>query len=230
MSIAITGGFRPEDLAKVKNLPKQIRFAQVSALTKTAKDVQVQIQNAIPRTFRVRTDWTSERRKTGIRVRAAKKADQIPTATVSTAANWLWVHESGTPKTAHPGSGKPVKGAPIKGREKLGGGGFVAVPSSSVPRDARGIIASRNRPKNFRRSFVMLTKRGPVVAERVRSAKQGATRRGPLNEQGLVVFGFEKSVKIEKRSTFFEPGLRAAQARYATNYNRALDDAIRTAK
>ena len=127
------------------NLEKQFRFALASTLTAVAKEAQKEVVKAIDNrqggAFTVRNNWTAQSNKFGVKVQPATKTDL--SATVGTAADWLIPHEEGEDKT------------PTKGKH-------IAVPTKRVRRTKRDIISRAQRPRNLKRSFIVLRKDGDL--------------------------------------------------------------------
>jgi hypothetical protein len=179
---------------------KQLDFGTALGLTKTAQQGQQAVLGALRGTFTLRGSWFNPSNKFGIRVKPATKSDL--SAEVRTNADWLIVHEEGTDKKARSGN--------------------VAVPTEQVRRNKRFIIPRGQRPKGLgSKAFVLQTKHGPVLAQRITRGKR----------KGLIVlYGLEKSVHIKKQSTFHEPIQKVVDRRLGTNIAEGIQKALATAK
>lgn len=179
---------------------KQVNFGTAVGLTKTAKEGQSAVVGAIKGTFTTRGTWFNQNMRHGIKITPAKK-DKLQ-AEVKTLADWLEPHETGTDKHAR--------------------GGRVAVPTDQVRRNKRLIIPRGQRPKGLAaKAFVLQTKRGPVLAQRLMKGKR----------KGLIVlYGLEKTVKIKKNSTFYEPLEKVVKRRLHDNIRDGIKFALATMK
>ncbi len=205
---------RPPSAAKID---KNLRFGIAKGLTKTAKEGQSAVLGALPGTFTLRGNWTKPSNKFGIRIRPAKPADL--SAEVKTAADWLEIHEKGGTKKARSGR--------------------LAIPTENVRRNKRDIITRSNRPAALRgkKTFVLKTSRGDVLYQR---RKTGIRYQGPLRSGGVTrrlkktgselvaLYNFEPSVRIRKRSTFYEPIGKVVQRRGRRNIEEGMRSAIAT--
>lgn len=179
-------------LPSADKLYKNVQFGTAMGLTKTAKDGQAASVDAIKGTFTVRGNWWQQNMRHGIKIKPARPTDM--TAEVKTAADWLEPHETGKDKQAR--------------------GGDVAVPTDQIRRNKRMIIPRGQRPRGLgAKVFKLMTKRGEVLAQRM--------QRGP--RKGIVIlYGLERSVKIRKQSTFYEPIGKAVKR----NINKNIADGI----
>lgn len=177
---------------------QNINFGTAMGLTKTAKEGQAAVKGALKATFTLRGSWYEASNKFGIRIKPAKRDDL--SAEVRTNADWLEPHETGKDKTAR--------------------GGSVAVPTDQVRRNKRAIIPRAQRPKGLTgKAFKLMTRRGPVLAQRMKSGKR----------KGLVIlYGLEQRVKIRKQSTFYEPIKKVVDRRVVRNVRDGIDTALKT--
>lgn len=184
----------------VDRCKKNIKFGEVVGLTRTAKKAQAAVVDDLKSTFTLRGSWWMQANRFGIKIIPATK--DKPEAAVVTRADWLELHETGGDK---------------KGR----GGHRIAVPSKEVRRNKRQIIQKGQRPRNLKNTFVIETKKGPVLAQRL--------KRGP--RKGLVIlYGLEDSVPIKKESTFYEPIKDTVRKHLTEEIRRGIDYAFRTSK
>lgn len=178
---------------------RQIDFGTAVGLTKTAKQAQDAVVSSLKSTFTLRGNWFEQRNKFGIKITPARK-DKLQ-AEVKTAADWLEAHEEGTDKT---------------------GQGRLAIPTDQVRRNKRMIIPRGQRPKGLAsKAFILETKKGPVLAQRLMKGKR----------KGLIIlYGLEKTVKIKKRSTFHEPIQKVVKSNLKDNIRTGIAMAFATAK
>jgi hypothetical protein len=134
---------------------RNIQFGTAVGLTKTAKDGQAAALGALKGTFTLRNRW-AEIGPYAIKIKAATRDDLQ--AVVGTAADWLQIHEDGGIKHAK--------------------GGRLAIPTENVRRNKRLIIPRNQRPKGLAgKAFVLMTKKGPVLAQRIsRGKRKGSDR------------------------------------------------------
>jgi hypothetical protein len=205
---------KPPSAAKIG---RNLDFGVALGLTDTAKEGQKASVGALKGTFTLRGGWWQQQNKFGIKVKAAKKTDLA--AEVGTRADWLEPHETGKTKTAR-------------------GGGNVAIPLEGIRRKgSTQKIAKRLKPRNLKRTFVIKTKSGPVLFQRVTNyAKhQGPTMKGKVTRRRTrmgtdirPVYAFERSVRIRKQSTFYEPIRKVVNRRLDTNIARGVRRAFAT--
>jgi hypothetical protein len=182
-----------------QNIVKQIEFGTAVGLTQTAKDGQKASQDALRGTFIIRNKWP-EIGPYAIKIKPATKNDLA--SEVRTAADWLVAHETGEDKKAKSGD--------------------VAVPTDQVRRNKRLIIPRGQRPRGLGdKVFVLKTKHGPVLAQRISRGKR----------KGLIVlYGLEKSVRIRKQSTFYAPIQAVVKRNLDRNIKAGIERALATAK
>ncbi len=183
------------DFAKVM---RNIDFGTATGLTKTAKQGQAAVVDSLKDTFTLRGRWFEQNMRHGTKITPARK-DKLQ-AEVKTAADWLEPHETGSDKTP-------------RGRN-------LAVPTEAVRRTKRMIIPRGQRPKGLAgKAFVLETKHGPVLAQRlVRGKRKGL----------IILYGLEPRVKIRKRSTFYTPVERTVSRHLKENIRNGIANALRT--
>ena len=180
---------RPPSAAEIY---KQTMFGTALGLTNTAKDGQKAVVEELKKTFTLRGTWYQQNMRHGIKVVPATKARLE--AVIGTNADWLEPHETGRDKTAR--------------------GGNVAVPTENVRRNKRMIIPRGQRPRGLgAKVFVLQTKNGPVLAQRISRGKNAGIR---------ILYGLERSVRIRKQSTFYAPIDRVVRR----NLNRNVAEGI----
>lgn len=180
---------------------KNINFGIARGLTKTAKEGQSAVVDALKGAFTLRGTWFQQSNKFGIKVKPAKPNDLQ--AAVWTMADWLEPHETG--------------------KDKQGSGHRIAVPQWAIRR--RGSTMKITSAKKARRllaagkAFLLQTHRGEVIA----------TQKGRGDDKRLVVlYGLESRVRIKKRSTFYEPIQKVVLRNCARNINASMADALNT--
>lgn len=119
---------------------------------------------------------------------------------VKTAADWLALHEAGGTKTPD--------------------GRHIAIPTGLVRRTKRQVIARAQRPRNLKRAFLVEGRGGPVLVQR--------TTKKPYPIVPL--YGLERSAKVRKQSTVFEPTFLVVTRRFGEIFYRQLKRALETAK
>lgn len=179
---------------------RNVKYGVAVGLTKTAKDAQKTVQDTIKGTFTVRSNWTAQSGKYGIRTKPATREDLK--AEVRTNADWLLKHEEG-------GIHKPA-------RSKV-----LAIPTENIRKTPMQKIAKRMRPRNLLRTFVIDTAKGPVLFQRKFKGKRSKI---------AAVYGLEREVKIKKNSVFYEPAEKAVKRRIHTHIRREVATALATAR
>ena len=190
----------------INNIPsaaeimKQVNFGTAKGLTETAKQGQAAVVGALKGTFTLRGTWFNQNMRHGIKITPARK-DKLQ-AEVKTLADWLEPHETGKDKTAQ--------------------GGRVAVPTDQIRRNKRMIIPKAQRPRGLAgKAFVLQTKHGPVLAQRITRGKR----------KGLIIlYGLEQKVRIRKQSTFYEPIKKVVSRRLKDNIRDGIRHAFATAR
>jgi hypothetical protein len=148
--------------------------------------------------FTLRGTWFQPNNKFGIKIKPATKDDL--SAEVRTMADWLKIHEDGGIK--HAASGR------------------LAVPTDNVRRNKRFIIPRNQRPKGLAgKAFVLMTKKGPVLAQRISRGKR----------KGLIVlYGLESSARIKKQPTFHDPIQKVVDHSLTKNIEAGIQNALDT--
>lgn len=189
-----------KDLIPAAEINKQITFGSALGLTNTAKEGQTAVQKSLGDTFTLRGNWFAQSSKFGIRVKPAKK-DNLK-AEVTTAADWLKIHETGGIKAGQ-------------------GGHRLAIPTDNVRRNKRLIIPRAQRPKALKdkRTFVLQTKNGAVLFQRKGKGK---------NSKIVALYNLEPKARIPKRSTFFEPIREVVRKRLSVNIRDGIRKAFAT--
>ncbi len=181
---------------------RNLNFGHALGLTQTAKEGQSAVKSSLKNTFIIRNKWP-DIGPFSIKIKPATRSDLQ--SEVFTNAYWLEHHETGRDR---------------RGR----GGGRLAVPTENVRRNKRQIIFRSQRPQALRsggKSFVLRTKRGPVIFQRV-----GRGKRKKLS----ALYGLEDSVKIRKRSTFYDPINKVVRRRLTANIVAGVRRALATIK
>jgi len=186
------------NLPSAEKIMKNIDFGTAKGLTKTAKQGQSAVVDALQSNFTLRGTWFNQNMRHGIKITPARK-DKLQSS-VHTLADWLEPHETGKDKTPR--------------------GGNLAVPTDQVRRNKRSIIPKGQRPRGLAaKAFVLQTKKGPVLAQRLIKGKR----------KGLIIlYGLEPQVKIKKRPTFRVPIEKVVKSNLKSNIAEGINDAIRT--
>lgn len=196
MNIHVKTVERPPAAEKIV---KNLNFGIARGLTRTAKDGQSAVLGALRGTFTLRGTWFNQNMRHGIKIKPAKPNDLV--SEVRTLADWLEPHETGKDKAAFKGT-------------------HVVVPTDQVRRNKRLVIPRGQRPLGLgSKAFVLQTKKGPVLAQRITRGK----RKGII-----ILYGLEKKVKIRKQSTFYEPIEKAVKRRGQKYIEDSIADALRT--
>lgn len=177
---------------------KNINFGLARGLTRTAKDGQSAVLRSLHGNFQIRNRWP-EIGPLSIQVKSATPRDL--SAEVRSRADFLLPHEEGKAKTAQTGR-------------------HVVVPTHHVRRNKRMIIPRGQRPRGLGgKAFILETKNGPVLAQRITRGK----RKGVI-----ILYGMEQKVRIKKVSTFYEPLEKVVSRRGRRHLNDSVQDALRT--
>jgi hypothetical protein len=187
-------------VGKIRNLPKQIRYATAVALTRSAEHAQESILSRTRDVFTIRKNWLTPGYMYGINRKTAR-ADDL-NAEVYTRAPWMLLQEEGG----------------IKLPKKQ----YLAVPQEGVRRTKKDLIPSSEKPKALKRSFIIwTTKSGPMLFKRVNRGKGSKIK--PM-------YAFERSAKIEGRWQFVRTGIATVKQVYAKIFAAAIKNALETAR
>jgi hypothetical protein len=179
-------------------LYKNILFGTAVGLTNTAQEGQTAVVSSLKATFTLRTTWFEKNNKFGIKTKPATKDDL--SSQVRTMADWLQIHEDGGLKKARDGR--------------------LAIPTDEVRRNKRLIIPRNLRPKGLAgKVFILQTKKGPVLAQRISRGK----RKGVV-----ILYGLEGSARIRKQSTFYEPLKKVVERQLNKNIEAGIQKALDT--
>lgn len=187
---------RPPAAAKIA---KNIDFGTARGLTRLAKDGQSAVLGALKGNFTLRGSWFQQQNRFGIKIKPATPRDL--SSEVRTRADWIEPHETGKDKGA-------VKGT------------HVVVPTDQVRRNKRMIIPRNQRPPGLGgKAFVLQTKKGPVLAQRITRGKR----------KGLIVlYGLERKVRIKKVDVFEKPIEKVVRRRGERYIGESIEQALRT--
>jgi hypothetical protein len=187
------------DVRGLLRLDDQLLYAAAVALTKTTKQSQAKVIDAIRRTFTTRGSWYLPGSRFGIRITPAAK--ERLESTLKTAADWLIPHETGEDKTAQ-------------------GGGLLAIPlvGPGKPRPTWGsTVRADLKPRALGdKGVVLQTRNGPVLFYR-------------QDRRLVAFYGLERRARIRKRSTVIEPTVRTFGKQFGPNFATAVAEALRTA-
>lgn len=187
-------------IGKIRNLPKQLRYATAVTLTRSAEHAQGSILSRTRDVFTIRKNWLTPGYMFGINRKTAR-ADDL-SAEVYTRAPWMLLQEEGG----------------IKLPKKQ----YLAVPQEGVRRTKKDLIPASEKPRALKRSFIIWkTKSGPILFKRVGRGKSSTIK--PM-------YAFERSAKIEERWQFVRTGIATVKKVYGKIFASALKDALETAK
>ena len=183
---------------KVKKYPNfrrintKVKFGIKQGLDDLAEGSQQSIMKSITHSFTIRSPWWKHTNKMGIKRKKATTRNLQ--SIVQTRADWLQHHERGAIRSA------------TKGRSNR------AIPKK-VNRLGSGKIGKAQRPKNLKRSFKVKTKRGFAIIQRLYKGKRSKT---------VLKYLLRPRVRIRKKSTFFEPGIKHVRRNVKRTMQRAL--------
>lgn len=182
-----------------KDILRNLNFGHAVGLTKTAKEGQEAVKAEQKQRFTIRNKW-QDFGPFAIRIKPATR-DNLK-AEIGTAADFLLAHE--------------------EGRDKTPRGANIAIPTDQVRRNKKLIIPKGQRPKGLgAKVFVLQTKKGPVLAQRIKKGKR----------KGLIVlYGLEKKARIKKTETFYPVIRKVVERRMEANIKREVAKALAAMK
>lgn len=196
MSLEVETTVDGPDVAAVLSMDRQIPFAAASTATAVAKEAQQEAIDEIQDAFITRSPWYLPTNFFGVHFTPATVDN--PRSQVHTNAYWLKDHETGGLRTPSEGD-------------------FLAVPTEAIQPNRAQAIPQDKRPKNLAKAFVLNTRRGPKLFDRI-------------NGQLQAVYNLVRNVRVEKRSTIVEPTIRVVDKQFAPTFYTKLLEALRTAK
>lgn len=187
-------------IAKIRNFPKQLRYATAVTLSRSAEHAQESILSRTRDVFTIRKNWLTPGYMFGINRKMAR-ADDL-NAEVYTRAPWMLFQEEG--------------GIKLPKKE------YLAVPQEGVRRTKKDLIPASEKPRALKRSFIIWkTKSGPMLFKRVGRGKASTIK--PM-------YAFERSAKVAPRWQFVLTGIATVKKVYGKIFASALKDALETAK
>jgi hypothetical protein len=186
---------------------KQVRYATMVALTRTANDAQQAVIGEIPKRFNVTKKWWLPRQPTGIKRKIAKKDDLK--SIVFTDAYFLPLQEEGGIKTGYKGHGLliPTKHTPRYGR-KSGG--------------ARRLLAGKRVLRQGGKAHG-----SPIFA--MDSGKKGCFRReGKKRLPIQLIYNYRESAPIKPRLGFEETIRKVVLKQFDKHFSEMLMAALRS--
>ena len=109
-----------------------------------------------------------------------------------------------------------------EGTTKIPYGRYLAIPTSNVKRGPRGAVPARQKPAALKRSFVVTTRQGqPILLQR--------TGKGPASTT-KAMYMLETRAKTRPVLQWYAIGGREIDKRWRVAFDKALDNALRTAK
>jgi len=152
INLRVTGMDRA--LSRVKNAPRQIRFAAAAAVNETAQTLQRHTTGTLlPQAFTLRSrgaPWWKPGTRFGFNIRFARRTQPEPFAVLGSRADWLYLQEEGGTKQA--------------------GARSLAIPTLGTARpSADAVIPSRFKPARLlkrKTAFITEGTRGRVLMTR----------------------------------------------------------------
>lgn len=201
-------------------LSRQIPFATSRAINFTLNDIQAAERERLRGAFTLRRPQFIEQTiKIGSGDRATK-AKLIGTVRVDPERDFLAKFEAGGAKQAR-------------------GGGSLAVPAEALRRKRSDVIPAALRPKALQLKLHR-TRGGKVQFKGERRTfivEKSTFSYGILQRRGrgagsrvVVLYWFQRAVALPPALRFEATARRVTAERFQLNFNRALDDAIRTAR
>nr|CRH06049.1 Conserved protein of unknown function [Candidatus Magnetococcus massalia] len=182
------------------NITKQARYATALALTRTVQDTQAEVRRRLPERFTIRTGWVAK----GIRVKPAKKSNLQ--ASVRVLDPFMALQETGGTKRSHSGD---ALGVPVGARPN----------PKSVTRPGKFPSALLKKPNYF------------IAPLHNDSSTHAVWRRGGRKGRKLkMMYRFVDRVEIKPRFGFMETVKEVVEARFQENFERAVKEALSTAR
>lgn len=181
---------------------KQWDFATARALTWTAKDVQAEVVKNMRSRFKIRREWVIN----GIRIKPVSK-NSVNGASIDVYSRdyFMGLQEFGGDKIAH--------------------NKYIAIPTKMVRTRSNGIIPMSDRPKALGDRVEQVVINGTrflALKKGRKSKKNGAKLR--------LLYVLVPKAKIGKKLHLADDGLRIAKSNFIPNFQKSLEDAIRTAR
>lgn len=197
---------------------KQVRYAAAVALTRTAQDLQREIQADMPGNFTIRRDWVIK----GIRIKTARR--DFLQSEVYSRDPFMAIQETGGTKTAI-------------GKRVFDYKGYLAIPLDAR-RGKTDIVQKQDWPQNLVNPFILTARDGRtyLAVHSVNVGKNGprnvATLRGKQKrETGTrLMYTLVKSEQLKARLGMRRIAMRVIEPRWGINFNAALSMAFATAK
>jgi len=206
------------DLSKMKAMlsgftSSQAPFAIAKALTQTAKDVQDAVRADMPNRFTLRREWIVK----GIVITPAKKTN-LESVVFSRDAKFMYRQEEGADKLPMYGSN-------------------VAIPLDAVRRTKRGMIATKDLPKNIKNTLtpkgghkggtltaVLTTQSSKKYLVRVKPGYKGRKNRLDF------LYALRPRAFVKARLGLHTTGVDVATKKFDRNLKDAVFYAMQTAK
>jgi len=206
INLRVTGMDRA--LSRVKNAPRQIRFAAAAAVNETAQTLQRHtIGTLLPQAFTLRSrgaPWWKPGTRFGFNIKFARRTQPEPFAVLGSRADWLYLQEEGGTKRA--------------------GARSLAIPQvGTARRTATSVITPRSKPRRLMESkagFVIEGRRGKLLM----------TRTGKRRTSVRFWYAFERDADIKPVLRFGPTEGALARRRLPLEFNAALRKALATAK
>lgn len=199
----------------VKGMAKQVNYATVLALTRTAQDAQAEVRRQLPTRFTIRTGWLSQ----AVGIVSATKDNLV--SQVTDINPFMALQETGGEKTSFTGKamGVPVGARPTK-RSIVGPSLF---PHALM--EQKGYFIAPISPGSKVFGVWKRTRPGHVIpGEYVKG------QRRPRDFGMKLMFVFKRAVQIEPRFGFMDTVRMTAEANLRKQFFDALKEALETAK
>jgi len=203
------------EFPKWKKIHREMRFAYLNGLTRTAEEGQRGVVLAVKKKFTIRSPWWKKTNKMGIKVKPAKSGPGKAWAAVMTRADWLVDHERGGMRRFTSPAERTGKGHHTLSLT------YRAIPVFSGLRGAkRQIKKSQKLRKLFTRKKVFSRKTpGGISVYRKRGKK------GDITIEKLYML--RERVAIRRRAPFVKPAVKAMKKHYKRAFIGALDETMR---
>jgi len=194
-------------LRRVKDAPRQIRFAAAAAVNETAKAVQQHtIGTLLPAAFTLRSrgaPWWRPGTRFGFNIKFARRSQPEPFAVLGSRADWLYLQEEGGTKRASRS---------------------LAIPQVGTARRTAGSVISRaSKPARLmqrKAGFVIQGTRGKLLM----------TRTGKRRSSVRFWYAFERDADIKPVLRFGSTEGALARRLLPVEFHQALKKALATAK
>lgn len=188
---------------------KQINYGTAVGLTKTAKEAQAAVVDAVKSDLTYRNNWLPQSNKFGIRVKTAKPNDL--TADVHSNAGWLIKQKIGGQIDADT-SNRRVFHYEYEGET------YIARPTNVLrPVGSTKVLIKKLWPENLKNKYVIRTKKGTLLL---------MVRFGPGREGSVAMYILDKDISIKPKDEFYAPAQKVIKEQLADNVHREVQYAL----